>query len=289
MTIAVTGAGGQLGSELCRRLGERATGLAYPDFDLTNRNSIERTLYSLQPEAIINCAAYTQVDKAETERDLCRVVNGTSVGILAEVCEELDIPLVQISTDYVFGSDAERNSPYSESDKPNPQGTYGLTKLEGETLASNWKKHFIVRTCGLYSWVDEGPVRGRNFVDTMISLGRERDKLNVVADQICAPTFVPHLCEAIENLLKTKEYGTYHVTNSGEVSWFAFAKLIFELSGLAVQVTPITTAQYNAPAPRPAYSVLDNSRLREVTGSGLPTWQQGLVEYLQNVREKASC
>ncbi|MEM7312356.1 MAG: dTDP-4-dehydrorhamnose reductase [Planctomycetota bacterium] len=283
MSIAVTGANGQLGSELCRRFGGEAVALTRPGFDMTSRESIVAELMAIEPTAVINCAAYTAVDKAEEEFDTCHLVNAESVSIIAEICDALEIPLVQISSDYVFGANTKRSVPYRENDATGPLGAYARTKHEGELNAAYWQKHFIIRTCGLYSCADDGPVRGRNFVDTMLHLGRERDELTVVSDQFCTPTYVPHLVTAIEYLLTTEDYGTYHVVNTGSCSWIEFAGEIFRQSGLEVKLNETTTEAWGAPAPRPLYSVLDTSKFHDLCGPRMPSWQQGIADYLEQL------
>lgn len=279
MNIAVTGAGGQLGGELCRRLGERAVGLDVPQFDLTDAEGVLQTLTDLRPDAVINTAAYTLVDRAEQDADRCRHINADGVARLAEACRRLDVPLVQISTDYVFGSDLNRTTPYREDDTPGPLGVYAQSKLEGEAQAAGWSKHVIVRTCGLYG--RRGPqTSASNFVDTMLRLRREGKPLRIVDDQQCTPSYVPHVATAILFLLEAGHFGTYHVVNRGATTWYGFASEIFRLSGLQVPMERITTAQYGAPAPRPLYAVLDTSKYHALGGPAMPTWQDALAEYL---------
>lgn len=282
MTIAITGAKGQLGKVLCDRFGDQAIPFSYPYFDLTDRDTMTSMIRRVQPTMIINAAAFTAVDKAETEGDRCQAVNAQGVSDLALLCAEMDIPLVQISTDYVYEQTENGRVPFRETDVPvEPEGIYARTKFEGEVVARQWQKHFIVRTCGLYALHERGPVRGRNFVDTMLLLGQERDELKIVNDQQCTPTHIPDLADAIVNLTKTEAYGTYHVTNSGDTNWCEFAEEIFRLAELDVRVEPISTEQYNAPAPRPRYSVLDLNKYRDLTCHELPTWKQGLGYYVE--------
>ena len=279
LRIAVAGSGGQLGSELCRQLGERALGLDVPDLDLTDGKGVRAAIADLRPDALINAAAYTKVDKAEEQADLCWAINAHGVGYLAEVCRELDCPLVQISTDYVFGGDPARRTPFGEGDEPSPQGVYARSKLEGERHAAGWAKHFVVRTCGLYG--PATPRSGGNFVATMLRLGQQRSQLRIVADQHCTPTYVTHLAQAIRFLLGSRAYGLYHVVNGGVTTWHGFAAEIFRQAGLPVSLEPITTAQYDAPAPRPAYSVLATGKYHALPGAPpMPTWQEALAEYL---------
>jgi len=279
MKIVITGVQGQLGSELGRQLGQRAVGLDLPKFDLTDRDAVLKRLAEIRPQAVINAAAYTQVDKAETEIDRCRAVNADGVAHLVEACREQDSTLVQISTDYVFGSQRGRSTPYRETDPPEPQGVYARTKLEGERHAARCPRHIIVRTCGLYG--RPGPHSASNFVQTMLRLGNRRKLLRVVNDQHCTPSYVPQVARAIRFLLQCPAEGIYHVVNSGETTWWAMAVEIFRRAGLAVELEPISTAEYAAAAPRPTYSVLDTAKYHALAGRpAMPSWQQALSEYL---------
>ena len=284
MTIVVTGSEGQLGSELCRQLGGEAMGLDLPQFDLIDRDRVVRTLTEIAPRVVINAAAFTLVDRAEEEAERCRAVNARGVAHLVEACRTLDCLLVQISTDYVFGGDPARRVPYREDDEPRPRGVYARTKLEGERCAAEWKKHLIVRTCGLYG--RPGPRSAGNFVETMLGLAARRSRIRVVRDQHCTPSYVPHVARAIRFLLGTRVHGTYHVANRGETTWYEFAREIFRRSGLEVELEPITTSQYGARAPRPRYSVLDTGKYDALPGRPvLPPWQSALAEYLAARRE----
>ena len=278
MRIAITGAGGQLGAELCRLLGDRAVALDLPEFDLTNRELVLGTLASIRPDAIVNTAAYTLVDKAEDEPQPCRGVNALGTQYLADACRAADCPLVQISTDYVFDGDG-RSTPYRETDEPTPRGVYAQSKLEAERFAAAWPKHFVVRTSGLYG--HPGPRSPGNFVLTMLRLAESHTSLRVVDDQRCTPSYVPHVARAVEFLLGTSAYGTYHVVNSGDTTWHGMAAEIFRQSGLNIRLETISTAEYGARAPRPAYSVLDTSKYLALEGRpALPRWQDALAEFL---------
>ncbi|MHC4179857.1 MAG: dTDP-4-dehydrorhamnose reductase [Planctomycetota bacterium] len=291
MKIAVTGAYGQLGSELCRLLDSDAIPLEIDNLDLTDGPAVDKTLRDLRPGAVINCAAYTQADRAESQAEAARAVNATAVGHLARVCGRLDCPLVQISTDYVFGGQPDRTTPYREDEQPSPRGVYAQTKLEGERAAARQPKHLIVRTCGLYARpADE---RAGNFVKTMLRLGSSgseprglspRKELRVVADQHCTPSYVPHVARAILFLLglpraESAPWGVYHVTNRGATTWYEFAGEIFRLAGMEVLLEAISTAEYAAAAPRPAYSVLDTAKYHALGGPAMPAWQDALQEY----------
>lgn len=281
MQIAVIGRNGQLGWELCRQLGDRALGLTRAELDITNPAEIQRVLDVCRPAAVINTAAYTKVDLAESEPEQCQLVNATAVGYLAEICQRLECPLVQVSSDYVFGAAGMRDRPYVETDPPGPQGQYARSKLAGEEQAATAPRHLIVRTCGLYGF--RPTQSSANFVDTMLRLGRQRPELKIVDDQHCTPSYVVHVAQAILFLLDSEATGTFHVVNTGATTWFDFASEIFRQAGINVRLQRITTAQYGAPAPRPPYSVLDTSKYHALGGPSMPTWQEALAEYLAQV------
>jgi len=279
MAILITGAEGQLGQELSRQLGSEARGIDRADCDLTNRQELEATLNRFRPQIIINAAAYTLVDRAEDEPELCRAVNATAVGWMAEWCREAGGDLVQISTDYVFGGDAFRRRPYREDDPPAPLSVYGHSKWEGEQRAAQAPQFLIVRTCGLYGKL--GPRSPGNFVQTILRRARAGQPLRVVDDQFCTPSYVVDVARAIVFLIRRKEQGIIHVVNRGETTWYRFAREICRLAGVSPHLEPIRTDQYPAKARRPAYSVLDTSRYHSLPGvPPMPTWQQAVAEYL---------
>ena len=283
MRILVTGAGGQLGSTLIGLLDDipdcEAIGVDLPEFDLTDAETVRHAIRDAQPTAIVNTAAYTLVDRAEDEPDRCAAINDHAVATLAEACTEVDALLCQISTDYVFGDDPDRKEPYDEEDAVGPIGVYGRTKVASEQHAHRCKRHLIVRTCGLYG-LPGVATAATNFVDKMVSLGGERDVLKVVNDQFCSPSYVPHVARAIAFLLQTDASGLYHVVNSDAATWNQFAKEIFRQKKMDVRVDAITTEEFGAPAPRPRYSVLDNSKYLALGGPSLPSWKVALAEYL---------
>jgi dTDP-4-dehydrorhamnose reductase len=289
MKIAVTGAKGQLGGELCRELGALAIPLDVEELDLTDGEAVLRTLGALRPEVIINCAAYTQVDQAEREPDRARAVNALAVGHLVEVCRRLDCPLMQISSDYVFGGTAHRlERLHREEDPPAPQGIYAETKWEGELAAAAWPKHWIVRTCGLYARPHDA--RAKNFVKTILRVAAEKAELRVVHDQHCTPSYVPHVVRGLSFLGgltggTPAPWGLYHLTNGGAATWYEFAAEICRQAGRNVKLVPITTAEYPAVAPRPAYSVLDNAKYLALGGPALPDWKEALAEYFSDWRK----
>jgi len=280
MKIAVVGSNGQLGSELCRQLSETAVGLDLPRFDITCRDDVVERLSELQPQVIINTAAYTQVDKAEELPSLCRSVNVDGVSNLVLAASILNCTFVQISSDYVFDRDVGQRTPFKETDAANPRGVYASTKLEGEKLTGDLEKHFIVRTCGLYG--RNTSAHGKNFVDTMLKLATQDIPIRVVGDQYCTPSYVPHIARAIRFLIETDAYGTYHVVNSGETTWHDFAAEIFRQADIPARLVRITTAEYAALPPRPKYSVLDTSKYCSLPNApALPSWQEGIAEYLK--------
>ncbi len=278
MRVAVIGAKGQLGSDLVARLGAQAIPLGHSVIDIADAASIWNVLDRERPNAVINCAAYNFVDKAETEREAAMLTNRRGPGFLADYCREHDLKLLHVGTDYVFDG-REGRLPWTEKDLPLPISTYALSKFAGEQLVrAHCPRHFVVRTCGLYG---RNALHGKgNFVETMLRLGRERSELKVVGDQRCTPTSTANLASAILDLLKTDAYGLYHVTNSGDCSWFEFACEIMRIANLNVKIASITTAEYGARARRPHYSVLDCSKLERVLGWKMPPWQGALAKYL---------
>lgn len=278
MRVAVIGARGQLGSDLVSRLGAQAIPLGHSDIDISDAASIASALDREQPGAVINCAAYNFVDKAEMEREAAMLTNRRGPGLLADYCREHDLKLLHVGTDYVYDGRTGKR-PWTEEDEPLPISTYACSKYAGEQLVrAHCPRHFVVRTCGLYG---RNAMHGKgNFVETMLRLGRERPELKVVGDQRCTPTATSNLASAILDLVKTDEYGLYHATNAGDCSWFEFASEIMRLSYLKAKVSPITTADYGARARRPSYSVLNCSKLERVLGWKMPTWQEAVANYL---------
>jgi len=270
--ILVVGSKGMLGQELMGLYGSAARGVDVEDIDITDLGSVQRVLVTLKPRIVINVAAFTDVDACQTDVELALQVNGEGVAHLAMITKEIGATLVQVSTDYVF--DGRKNTPYQEDDAPAPLSIYGESKLAGEMNVKFNPEHLIVRTQWLYG------SGGKNFVETMLRLAGERSELTVVDDQIGAPTWTHDLALAIKALLDKGCRGTYHAANSGFVSWNGFAREIFQQSGLAVTVNPMSTEQLGRPAPRPLYSVLDCSKLAEDTGFVAEPWQEALKQYL---------
>lgn len=278
-SILVFGASGQLGQCLAHVAQERNTpGLIFPHEDQANivDPSKLRTLFEQhQPDYAINCAAYTAVDKAEDEVELARKVNRDGVANLARLCSEFRTVLIQISTDFVFAGTG--NTPLVETDEAAPLSVYGLTKLEGEqVIPPLTDQYFILRTSWLYSEY------ANNFVKTMLKLGRERDELRIIWDQAGTPCYAIDLAGCILTIIETQStaYGIYHYSNEGITSWYDFATAIFELSGTAVKTLPIRTAEYPTKATRPAYSVMDKSKAKQVLGVAIPHWRVSLATCL---------
>jgi dTDP-4-dehydrorhamnose reductase len=283
--IAIIGAGGQLGQEFCRLLGPtKAVALTHADVELTNAESIARALGPISPRVVINTAAFNHVDNAELRPLDAFQVNALGVWELARFCQDRQAILVHFSSDYVFGLDSARHRPYAESDMPGPVSVYGLSKLAGEHFVrAHCPNHFLIRTCGLYGLHGHGG-KGRNFVQTMLRLGRERSEVRVVDDQTCTPTATSDLAEATVRLLDSDAFGTYHWTNSGSCTWYQFATQIFREAGLNVQCVPITSAQFGARATRPRYSALATDAYE---GLGFPApraWQDALRDFVARVQ-----
>lgn len=281
MRYALIGANGQLGRDLAPRLSGEVTPLIRPAADLTQADALRRTLTELRPDVVINCAAYNFVDKAESEPEAAFAVNAWGVRGLATICRDLDCTLVHFSTDYVFGLDEQRRTPFAEMDAPGPVSVYGLSKLAGEYLVrSVCPKHFVVRTCGLYGlWGSGG--KGTNFVETMLKLAGQGKALKVVADQTCTPSFTQDVAAATAALIATGQYGLYHLTNAGSCSWHELAGEIFRLAGVEANLSPTTSREYNAPARRPGYSVLENRALPAAGVKPLRSWTEALADYLR--------
>jgi dTDP-4-dehydrorhamnose reductase len=279
--IAVVGAAGQLGRALVQKLGNRAIPVTRTALDITAGDAVHAAVARLRPAAVINCAAWTAVDAAEKDSAGCHAVNATAVGHLAAACANHGVRFVQISTDYVFGADRTRTTPYRESDAPGPLNVYGASKLTGEEAARVCQDHLVIRTCGLYAASPEGPIRGRNFLDTMLVLAATLPEVRVVADQICTPSYVPHVADGILRLLTTEAVGTFHVVNEGQTSWYELASELFRRAGITTRVVPIESSAYPSLAERPRYSVLDTSRFAAATGTRLPPWTEGVTDYLR--------
>ena len=285
MRIVVLGSHGQLGRDLVPRLPGEVFALTRADIDLSVPRTIAYRLAELKPDIVVNCAAYNLVDKAEGEPDVAWRVNADGVRDLARAAAAVYARFVHFSTDYVFGLDATRTSPWSETDAPGPVSIYGASKLAGEylALAAN-PRTLVIRTCGLYGVHGTGG-KGGNFVETMLRLAGQGKPVKVVDDQRCTPTATADLAEATVKLLATGATGLFHITNAGATTWFELAREIFRHSQLSVDLTPISSEQFNAPARRPGFSVLNCGKLAGV-GIELRDWPEALADYLQNRTQK---
>ena len=284
MRIALIGARGQLGTALQSTLTGDVVPLDRTRIDIGDPESVTSCLSEIEPDVVINAAAYNFVDRAETDTDDAHRVNTLGPKLLAEYCESHGAAIVHVSTDYVFsgvtGNAKEtRCTPYTERDSPDPLSVYGASKLAGEQqVRSICPRHFVLRTCGLYGTATT-PGKG-NFVKTMLRLANERDEIRVVDDQRCTPTSTADLAEWIANLLRTDAYGLYHATNSGDCTWCEFAREIFRIAESPVSVVPITSAEFAAAAERSSYAVLDCTKLQTVLETTFRPWQQALAAYV---------
>lgn len=274
MKILITGAYGMLGSDLREVLkNHELISAGSKDLDIADKDKVMDFISEKSPEMVINAAAYTAVDDCETNYDEAYAVNALGPKNLAIACSKIDVPLVHISTDYVF--DGNKRTPLIENDKLGPQSAYGKTKLEGEKfIQENTDKFFILRTAWLYG------LHGANFVQTMLSLAESHDEITVVDDQIGSPTYSLDLAVSIANLLNSDKYGIYHLTNEGECSWYEFSKRIFELSNVDVKVVPVSTEEFPRPAPRPRYSVLSNQKWIKAGFPPMRKYEEALSDYL---------
>ncbi|WP_409200111.1 dTDP-4-dehydrorhamnose reductase [Methanobrevibacter sp. DSM 116169] len=278
MKILITGADGMLGTDLQEVLKDEEIIATDVDvLDITDKKATFDFVDDHKPDIIINSAAYTDVDGCEENKDLAFKINSEGPKILALACKEFDIPLVHISTDYVFNGDNDK--PWKETDVPNPISVYGETKLEAEVAIQEiLDKFFILRTAWLYG------VHGNCFPKTMLELSQNHDEISVVDDQVGSPTFTLDLATAISKLIKTDFYGLYHLTNSEYCSWYDFTKLIFKLSNIDTKVKAVTTEEFPRPAPRPKYSVLANNLWKENGFEPLRSYKEAIEEYLSLVK-----
>ena len=280
MKVLVTGALGQLGRDVMERLealGLEHLGVDRQDFDLAEGEAVRRCLAEYRPDAVIHCAAYTAVDRAETEREACYAANVTATENVARACAEIGAKMLYISTDYVF--DGQGETPFQPQDARAPVNYYGQTKTLGEDVVNAClDRRFIVRI----SWAFG--VHGANFVKTMLRLGAERPEVRVVCDQVGSPTYTADLAALLCDMIQTERYGVYHATNEGFCSWSDFAAAIMEEAGLPCQVVPIPAAQYPTPAARPANSRMSKDALTAAGFSLLPPWQDALRRFLHQLK-----
>lgn len=278
MKLLVTGYNGQLGYDVVREAKSRgieAIGVDIQEMDITDKNQVEDVITSGNYDAVIHCAAWTAVDKAEEMKEACHKVNVEGTQNIADVCDKLDIPMMYFSTDYVFDGQGEK--PWNEYDERNPLNVYGQTKYEGELAVEKLKKYFIVRIAWVFG------INGNNFIKTMLRLGKERGKVSVVNDQIGSPTYTYDLSKLVIDMIQTNKYGIYHATNEGLCSWYEFACEIFKQAGLEVEVTPVDSSAFPVKATRPKNSRMNKTELDKNGFNRLPSWQDAVGRYLEEM------
>ncbi len=281
MRVLVTGVKGQLGYDVVKELAERnieAVGVDIDEMDITDAVSVKTVISEAKPDAVIHCAAYTAVDAAEENEEVCRKVNVDGTQNIANVCKELDIKMIYISTDYVF--DGEGTRAWEPEDERKPVSVYGQTKYEGELAVQNTlDKYFIVRIAWVFG------INGKNFVKTMLKLAETRDTLTVVNDQFGSPTYTFDLAKLLVDMVQTEKYGIYHATNEGICTWHEFACAIFKTAGIEMNVLPVSSAEYAAKAKRPSNSRMSKEKLVESGFEKLPSWQNALERYIEELQK----
>lgn len=279
MRVLVTGVKGQLGHDVMNELAKRGyegIGVDVEEMDITDAAAVERVMREACADKVVHCAAWTAVDAAEDQVDLCRKVNALGTENIAKMCRELDLPMIYLSTDYVF--DGEGTRPWEPDDERHPLNVYGQTKYEGELAVEKYlKKYFIVRIAWVFG------VNGRNFIKTMLKLSETHDTLTVVDDQVGSPTYTYDLARLLVDMLETEKYGRYHATNEGLCSWYEFAQEIFRQAGKNVTVLPVSSEEYPAKAKRPHNSRMNKDKLEEMGFERLPSWQDALSRYLKEI------
>ena len=279
MKVLVTGAIRQLGTDLMNELAKRGIegiGVDVEEMDITDAEACRRVIKASGADAVIHCAAYTAVDAAEDNVELCRRINGEGTRNVAQACKEADVKLMYISTDYVF--DGQGTRPWEPDDERHPLNVYGQTKYEGELAVEELSdKYFIVRIAWVFG------VAGKNFIKTMLRLGKERGAVSVVDDQVGSPTYTYDLARLLVDMIQTDKYGRYHATNEGLCSWYEFAKEIFRQAGMDVPVTPVSSSEFPAKATRPSNSRMSKEKLSENGFERLPAWQDALGRFLKEI------
>ena len=278
MKLLVTGVKGQLGHDIvkeCQKRNIEAVGVDVDEMDITNAKQVDKVIKKNKYDAVVHCAAWTAVDKAEDEIDACTKVNVVGTKNIVKVCKELDIPLMYFSTDYVF--DGQGESEWKEYDERHPLNVYGQTKYEGELAVQTLNRYFIVRIAWVFG------VNGNNFIKTMLRLGKAQGAVIVVNDQIGSPTYTYDLAKLCVQMIQTNKYGIYHATNEGLCSWYEFACEIFKQAGMNVEVTPVDSTKFPAKAKRPNNSRMSKTMLDKNGFDRLPTWQDALSRYLKEI------
>ena len=280
MKVLVTGVKGQLGYDVVRELQKRgyeAVGVDIDEMDITDAAAVERVMTEVQPDAVIHCSAYTAVDRAEEDIEICRRVNVDGTENIAKICKKLNCKMLYLSTDYIFSGDGER--PWEPDDEASPLNAYGQSKYDGELALKKYvEKYFIVRI----SWVFG--INGNNFIKTMLRLGRENGAVKVVDDQIGSPTYTYDLARLLVDMIESDRYGAYHATNEGICSWYEFAKEIFRAAGMDnVSVTPVKSGEFPVKAKRPKNSRMSKEKLVTNGFSLLPAWQDAVARYIKEL------
>lgn len=280
MKVLVTGANGQLGTDLMNELAKRGlegVGVDVEEMDITDADACKKVISAAGVDAVIHCAAYTAVDAAEDNVELCRKINGEGTRNVAQACRDADVKMMYISTDYVF--DGQGSRPWEPDDERHPLNVYGETKYEGELAVEELlERYFTVRIAWVFG------VAGKNFIKTMLRLGKERGAVSVVDDQIGSPTYTYDLARLLVDMVQTDKYGRYHATNEGLCSWYEFAKEIFRQAGMSdVKVTPVSSDEFPAKATRPSNSRMSKEKLTENGFELLPTWQDALGRFLGEI------
>ena len=280
MRVLVTGVNGQLGHDVMNELAKRGyegVGVDVAEMDITDAQAVDKVITGAGVDKVIHCAAYTAVDAAEDNVAVCRKVNAEGTENIAKVCKKLDLPMVYISTDYVF--DGEGTRPWEPDDQRDPLNVYGQTKYEGElAVEENLDKYFIVRIAWVFG------VNGKNFIKTMLNLAENHDTISVVNDQVGSPTYTYDLARLLVDMIETEKYGRYHATNEGLCTWYEFAQEIFRQAQVQVKVVPVTSEEFPAKAKRPHNSRMNKDKLDEMGFERLPSWQDALSRYLQIIR-----
>ena len=283
MRVLVTGVKGQLGYDIvkeCEKRGIEAIGVDVAEMDITDADKVREVITNAKVDAVMHCAAYTAVDAAEENVELCRKVNATGTENIAKVCKELDIKMVYISTDYVFNGEGEHF--WQPDEERQPLNVYGQTKYEGELAVETYlEKYFTVRIAWVFG------INGNNFIKTMLRLGKERGAVSVVNDQVGSPTYTYDLAKLLVDMVQTEKYGRYHATNEEICSWYEFACEIFKQAGMDVAVTPVDSSAFPVKAKRPKNSRMSKDKLVEMGFSLLPTWQDDLGRYLKELEQQA--
>lgn len=279
MKVLVTGVKGQLGYDVMNELAKRGyegVGVDVAEMDITDSAAVEKVISEVHPDKVVHCAAWTAVDAAEDNQEVCHKVNVDGTANIAKMCGKLDIPMIYISTDYVFDGQGER--PWEPDDERNPLNVYGQTKYEGELAIEEFlDRYFIVRIAWVFG------VNGKNFIKTMLNLSKNHERLTVVNDQTGSPTYTFDLARLLVDMAETDKYGRYHATNEGLCTWYEFACEIFKQAGIEIEVVPVGSNEYPAKAKRPENSRMNKEKLTQKGFERLPSWQDALARYLKEI------